>query len=108
MRIVPPPATEFTHPPISLVRVEKDIERWLLQSGLTELSVASLRPALPRWTEFLRSHGVTSIPEIPSRVPNDGYATNLLCLLVKQTKPVRVGPDEHELRNLIGIRPFKP
>jgi len=88
--------------------VEADIERWLYQSGLTEVSVGVLRPELPRWAEFLRQRGVSRIPPMPSRDPHDWHATNLLCLLVKQAMDERDSSQEHALRNLARVRPIKP
>ncbi len=91
----------------SIDQVENDIEQWLYRSGLTEMSVATLRPVLPRWAAFLRRNGVTRIPPMPSPDPADGYATNLLCLQVKQAMKERDRRQEHALRNLTRIRPFK-
>ena len=90
--------------------LEAGIERWLYQSGLSELSLAELRPDIPRWAENLRSQEVLRIPQMPSRDPRDTEVTNLLCLFVKQAKAKieRVGSEEHLLRNLTQVRPYKP
>ena len=91
-------------------RMANDIERWLNCSGLTEPSVSVLRPVLPRWVKFLRRHGVSRIPPMPFRDPSDTYPANLLCQLANEAKPQgeRDGHKEHTLRNLTGVRPYKP
>ncbi|MGH3303186.1 MAG: hypothetical protein ACRDOK_16200 [Streptosporangiaceae bacterium] len=47
--------------------------------------------------------------EIPTDpFATDAYAASLLILLLRQASDVRNSVIEHDLRNLTGIRPWKP
>lgn len=88
--------------------VERDIERWLFRSAMTEPSAALLRPRLGRWARRLRSFGIETIPPMPSRNPADARATNLLNQFVHEAMATRDAESEHRLRNLTAVRPYKP
>ena len=66
----------------------------------------AVRAELPRWALYLHKKGVTQIPNSP--LAGEAYATNLLILLARQGSKERDSTIEHELRNLTGIRPYKP
>jgi hypothetical protein len=84
-----------------------EIRHWLLLSGFSVLSLAAVEPDLPRWERFLREREVSRIPSLRSADPHDAYATNLLCVLATQARPIRDSAREHELRNLTRLRPWK-
>jgi hypothetical protein len=65
------------------------LEQYLRMSGFTEPSLVQLRPDLPRWVRHLRARGVTSIPSVYSRRPEDAQASNEIILLIKQSMPER-------------------
>lgn len=91
--------------------MQNDLRRWLLLSGLTAPSVASLEPDLPRWEGRLRSMGVTEVvPPTVSRGPADERVSSLLCLWTKQAmaQDDRDNAAEHALRNLTRTREWKP
>ena len=83
-----------------------DIEAYMWRSGLVRQSVETIRPLLPRAERWLRSHGVGAVPRRPGQGP--ARAENLLNLFIRQVAQVRDSQVEHALRNLTGIRPFKP
>jgi hypothetical protein len=86
---------------------DDEIERWLYHSGLTAPSVEALRRHFPRWRRYLTERGVTEIPSPLSADPVDTDPSNVLCLLVRQASLVRDPAMEHNLRNLVGVRPYK-
>ena len=87
---------------------ENEIERWLFQSGLCVQSVEALRPALPRWRRQLLERGVLHIPRTPWSTDGcDTLASNMLSLLVRQAALERNAAIEHNLRDLVGVRPYK-
>jgi hypothetical protein len=81
------------------------IKAWLLRSGWVAQSVDAVMEELPRWVQYLRSKGVTQIPDSP--LTGSAEANNWLSLLARQSSDVRDSAIEHELRNLTGIRPYK-
>jgi hypothetical protein len=81
------------------------IESYVIRSGLAAQSVEVLRPEFPRWAEYLRAKGVDQIPASP--LTEDGFASSLLSLLIRQGSKERNASIEHELRNLTRIRPYK-
>lgn len=83
-----------------------DIEAYAWRSGLVRQSVEALRPLLPRAERWLRSMGVQAVPSRPGQGP--ARAENLVNLFIRQAAAVRDSQGEHALRNLTGIRPFKP
>lgn len=52
--------------------------------------------------------GVTSIPSALSCEPADSRAVNLLVQFLHEAKEERDPATEHNLRNLTGVRPYKP
>jgi hypothetical protein len=95
--------------PFGVMIVDEDIERFLLHSGFTEPSLEAVRPYFPRWKRWIHSLGVTRIaPLLSPSGPTDDHAANLLILLAKQASLQRDQASEHHLRNLTGIRPYKP
>ncbi|MHB1739765.1 MAG: hypothetical protein ACYCXA_09875 [Actinomycetes bacterium] len=86
---------------------EAELERFLRFSAFTEPSLRRARPHYPRLLERLRALGVTRIPEPWSQTPEDARAANLICLMIKQGSPERNSAQEHDLRNITGIRPAK-
>lgn len=82
------------------------VEAFLLRSGWVAQSVDAVRPELPRWVLYLRKKGVTQVPNSP--LTGEAHATNLLTLLARQGSKERDSTIEHELRNLTGVRPYKP
>jgi len=70
--------------------------------------VATLKRHFPRWRRYLDERGVTYIPSPLSTDPADALVTNLLSLQVRQASLVRNPEIEHNLRNLVGVRPYKP
>jgi hypothetical protein len=87
-----------------------DIRRYLKLSGLVPQSVEALEPDLLRWERHLRQRGVNFIPPLISRTwcsPTEARAHNELALLLAQGFAERQPWVEHELRNLVGIRPYK-
>lgn len=83
-----------------------DIEAYMWRSGLVRQSVEAIRPLLPRAERWLRSLGVDAVPRRPGQGP--ARAENLVNLFIRQAAKVRDPQVEHMLRNLTGIRPFKP
>jgi hypothetical protein len=85
-----------------------EIEEWLYRSGLIASSVTALRPDFPRWRRQLLARGVSRIPlSLRSADGGEALATNMLSLLVRQASDERNPAIEHNLRNLVGARPFK-
>jgi hypothetical protein len=82
---------------------EERLERYLLLSGLTELSLVALRPKYRRWIVRLHKQGLP----VPAALNDDPQACNLVNLLVHQTRPERNPKVEHHLRNATGVRPYK-
>jgi hypothetical protein len=76
-----------------------DFEHQIIcHGGLTEPSVATMRPMLPRWTAthawVVEHHGHIA-------------ASNFLTLCILQAMPVRDKAKEHHLRNLMPwLRPY--
>jgi hypothetical protein len=85
-----------------------EIDRYCRQSGLVAQSLDVVRPDFGRWVRELRRRGVTSIPPVRSKRPEDALASNILILLIKQSMHQRNAAVEHELRNLVRVRPYKP
>ncbi len=85
-----------------------DIEHWLYCSGLITPSVDSLRSAFPRWRRQLLARDVARIPSSPwSADARDTLANNMLSLFVRQASSERNAEIEHNLRDLVGVRPYK-
>ena len=76
------------------------------RSGLVRQSIEAIRPLLPRGERWLQSLGIDAVPRRPGQRP--ARAENLLNLFLRQAATVRDAEVEHGLRNLTGIRPFKP
>lgn len=83
---------------------------FMLFSGLVAQSVEALLPKLGRWERQLRERGFTSVPSYPWSAASfeEVQAGNLLNLLIRQGSLDRNARIEHELRNLTGVRPYKP
>lgn len=86
---------------------ESALERFLTFSGFTESALRLARPKYGRWLRQLAGRGVSRIPGPGAQAPEDAYASNLICLMIKQGSPERTATGEHELRNLTEVRPFK-
>jgi hypothetical protein len=90
---------------------DEEIDDFLRQSGFTEPSLEAIRGGYPRIRRYLESLGVTRIaPLLAPAGAADDRAASLLCLLAKQAMDDdrRNKASEHHLRNLTGIRPYKP
>ena len=79
---------------------------YLLGAGLTWPSVEQLRSDFPRWRAFLAAEGVTSLT--PRYASNPPRTDNLMSLLINQASLVADSAKVHHLRNMTGIRPWKP
>jgi hypothetical protein len=89
--------------------MQDDIVAYVWRQGLVRQSVEHLLPEMPRWEQFLRGHGVTEIPRRGRPwSPARSFAENLLNLLIRQSAIDRDPALEHQLRNLTGVRPYKP
>jgi len=86
---------------------EQDIEVFFA-SYLAAQSLDALRPDFRRWIPRLRSEGVTSIPSPFSAAPEDAHAMNLLALFARQASDHHDASMEHSLRNIAGVRRYKP
>lgn len=87
------------------------IVEYLQRSGCVPQSIERIRPELPRWERRLRARGVSEIPLLESRAwtsPVSARAHNELALLIRQASLARESAVEHQLRNLTGVRPYKP
>lgn len=82
------------------------IERYALLSGFTAPSLDEARPEFPRMAAFMHKQGIRQIPDSP--ITADARASTMLILLLRQGSKVRDPSIEHDLRNLTGIRPWKP
>jgi len=90
--------------------MQQDILHYLRRSGWVTQSVEAVLPQLPRWERHLRSRGVTAIPRLGVRSwsPAESRAHSELNLLMRQASRQRDPAFEHHLRNLTGIRSYKP
>jgi len=75
-------------------------------SGLTEPSLAAIRPKLGHWVRRMHERGVTEIPESPWS--GDWLAVDLATQMIRQAAGFKHDSIAHELRNLTGTRPWKP
>ena len=87
-----------------------DIINYLRRSGWVTQSVEAVLAQIPRWERHLRSRGVTAIPRLGVRSWSaaEARAHNELNLLMRQASRERDAAFEHYLRNLTGIRRYKP
>jgi hypothetical protein len=85
---------------------------FLRRSGCVPQSVEALSPKLDRWERHLRLRGVDCIPQLGAKSECSPTETcrahNEMSLLMQQAASQRKSTSEHELRNLTGIRPYKP
>ena len=90
--------------------MQQDILDYLRRSGWVTQSVQAVLPELPRWERHLRNRGVMAIPRlgVHSWSPAEARAHNELNLLMRQASCQRDPAFEHHLRNLTGIRGYKP
>ncbi len=68
--------------------------------------VDAIRPDFPRWARYVKENGVTEIPDSP--LAGDFHAINTVSMLIRQKAGFKGDSIAHELRNLTGIRPWKP
>jgi len=90
--------------------MQQDIIEYLRRSGWVTQSVDAVLPEIPRWERQLRSRGVTAIPRLGVRSWSavEARAHNEINLLMRQASRQRDPTFEHRLRNLTGIRRYKP
>ena len=82
------------------------LEHFAIMSGLAPQSVDAIRPDFPRWAWYVKENGVTEIPDSP--LAGDFHAINMVSMLIRQKAGFKGDSIAHELRNLTGIRPWKP
>ena len=70
-----------------------------LQRFLAAQSIDALCPRLQRWRSQLATRGITSV--------DDPRASDWLSLFVLQASPVGNPRVEHNLRDVLGVRPYK-
>ena len=87
---------------------DEDIEDFLYRSGLTAPSVEALRSTFPRLKRHLAEKGFTSLPDSP--LSSDWRGANEINRFVHEhaLPEVRNAAAAHNLRNLTGVRPYKP
>jgi hypothetical protein len=81
------------------------LEHFAIMSGLAPQSVDAIRPDLPRWVRYMKKNGMTEIPDSP--LAGHSHAVNLANLLIRQKAGFKDDSIARELRNLVGIRPWK-
>jgi hypothetical protein len=85
-----------------------DVELYLVRSGATEPSLASMRADFPRIARQLAERRIETLPNPLSRKGRDARADDLASLFGLQASPVRNPSKEHELRNVLPeLRPYK-
>jgi hypothetical protein len=77
---------------------DRDIVMFLRQFLATQ-SIDALLPRLQRWRKQLATRGIRGI--------DDPGASDWLSLFVLQASPVGNPRIEHNLRDVLGIRPYK-
>jgi hypothetical protein len=83
----------------------------LHRSGWVAQAVQAVLPELPRWERRLRDRGIMYVSHRFRHGPGHGLSPKLfneLNLLMGQASTIRDPSLEHQLRNLTGVRPFKP
>lgn len=86
-----------------------EIENYLVtHTPMAAQSVVSLRPRFPRWIRHLESQGITTWPDPYSFRPYDSHAMNVIVQLIREGSAERDPAIEHNLRNMTGVRPWKP
>ncbi len=92
------------------VAMREQMISYMRFSGLAAQSVEALLPHLERWERRLRKLGFSSVPSRPWLPASfeEMQAGNHLALLIRQAASLRSSGIEHELRNLTGVRPYKP
>jgi hypothetical protein len=88
-----------------------DIEQYAIDSGCGA-SLYKMRPRFPGWERHLRARGHTAVPNLrlaPWWTFEEIHAGNDLDRLINEGATCPHNKQiAHELRNLTGIRPYKP
>lgn len=87
---------------------DADIEHFLFMSAHSLPSVEALRPKFRRWRRQLEARGWIKVQDLHSQEAGEFEVINYLTLLALQASSTRAASPEHRLRNLTGVRPYKP